>query len=385
VIRWRWAPALAVAVCALAFAAFAIDTAPLGENGGLGYDGQHYAWLVSRWRGEDAPAPREPLAYRLVPSGLVAASGLDARVGFLALDVASLAGTALVLLWLLRRYGATPNAAVLAVTLFATLPFTMRAALHLPVLTDAFALFVTFATVAAALARRVVVVAALLVVGALTRESALIVAPFVWIVAARGRWLAPALAATLPAIVAFAGVRVAPPFPPDPAMPSSTALARAHIAWFLLNTSDRAVRFVIAYPLSLGVLALMPLGAGRAARALLDREPEWLYLFVATLGATIVGGVEADRYDVALAPILILIAFSAPARWTLASAGALVALHLVATRAFMPWLASTDSHFAFSSSSAHLGSLAAAAMVAVAFAAAGALLLRRARYSPTNF
>jgi len=341
-------------------------------NDRLGYDGQQYAWLTLRLRGLDAPAPREPLAFRVAPAAIVAASGLDVRIGFLALDVAALGGTALVLIALLRRFGATAGVTLLGVSLWALLPFTVRAAIHTPVLTDAVSGLLGAALLLCALSRRYAVFAVLLLVGALTRESLLLFAPCAILAARRDRNALRVAVATLPAFAAFAIVRILPPVAPDAAMPSSATLVRYHVGRFLLNVDASPLRQAFAIPLSLGVILGSPFAMPRATAALARREAAWVLL------APLVGGMEPDRYDTTLAPLLLVGA--APALGAAAArpivAGALVVAQAIACRAFIPLDGSEASAFAFSVATMPASAIVLWGTLALALAVASTLAMR---------
>ena len=347
-------------------------------NDRLGYDGQQYAWLTLRLRGLDAPAPREPLAFRIAPAAIVAASGLDVRIGFLALDVAALGGTALVLIALLRRFGATAGVALLGVSLWALLPFTVRAAIHTPVLTDAVSGLLGAALLLCALSRRYAVFAVLLLVGALTRESLLLFAPCAILAARRDGNALRVAVASLPAFAAFAIVRILPPVAPDVAMPSSATLVRYHVGRFLLNVDASPLRQAFAIPLSLGVVLGSPLAMPRATAALARREAAWVLFVPLVVLAGVVGGMEPDRYDTTLAPLLLVGA--APALGAAAArpivAGALVVAQAIACRAFIPLDGSEASAFAFSVATMPASAIVLWGTLALALAVASTLAMR---------
>ena len=100
-----------------------------------------------------------------------------------------------------------------------------------------------------------------------------------------------------------------------------------------------AWRYLLAAPLTLGLLFGLPLAmAGRTVR-FLRREPAWAYFIVATFLLALVGGRDDDRYVYVLAPALVVLTFVATgravwsSRWRLTL---LTALHLVAVRFLWP-------------------------------------------------
>lgn len=372
-MRWRAVPALTVGLSACAFLLAAVDTTP----GVITPDGEHYAALVNAFGGLPFAPPREPLGYRILPSAIVALTGLDLRTGFLALGFAAVAGSALVLTALLRRYGASPTASLVGLACFLLMPFTARATLHYPVLTDPTAMFLTLALVLAAVSERRATFAVLLVLGALTRETTLVVAPFFWIAAARRGHLRTALLATLPGLAAFGLLRVAPPIALDPSAPGTLTLIRYHVGTFFLDVNDRVPRFLFALPLSLGILAALPALARHRMSRIFSREPEWAYFVAAMIATSLVGGMEPDRYDISLAPVALL-AFTVDVRWSRRIVPAVLALQLIAARVLVPW---TDpaADASFSVASGDLPTLAWATAVAVASGIVAYAVLRAAR------
>src|SRR5439155_1359492 len=101
-------PALAVAIAAVAFLVLAPFTPRIAFNDGLGFDGRVYAWLTQALRGDHSVAVVPPWSFRLVPSAIVALSGLEVKLGFLLLDLFSALGSAWLLYRLLRHYAVSP-------------------------------------------------------------------------------------------------------------------------------------------------------------------------------------------------------------------------------------------------------------------------------------
>lgn len=184
-LTWRSAPGLAVLALGVLLALFTLNTQPVGANDGFGWDGLHYARLTLSLREGTALVLTAPYAYRLLPAGIVAVSGMDIRTGFLVLSAASVIGAGLVIVALLRRRGATPAGAFFGAVWFGLIPFGLRQVLHLPVGVDSLGLFFLLALALAALSSRFAIFGVLLIGAALTRENLLLMAPFLWLRAAR--------------------------------------------------------------------------------------------------------------------------------------------------------------------------------------------------------
>ena len=90
-----------------------------------------------------------------------------------------LSGPALVAL--LRAYGASAYACLLAVIFWGTFPAGLRFAFYYPVLLDGVGLFLMIATLAAAAWRRIALFALFFAIGVLVRENLVVLAPFLWI------------------------------------------------------------------------------------------------------------------------------------------------------------------------------------------------------------
>src|SRR5207247_6773226 len=115
-------PALAIAIAAATFLVLAPFTPRIAFNDGLGFDGRVYAWLTQALRGDHSVAVVPPWSFRLVPSAIVALSGLEVKLGFLLLDLFSALGSAWLLYRLLRHYAVSPALSLLAVGWWAVLP-----------------------------------------------------------------------------------------------------------------------------------------------------------------------------------------------------------------------------------------------------------------------
>lgn len=350
--------------------ALALDTRPIQANGGLGYDGVQYAALVSWLRGAPAETPLQPYAYRVLPAALVAASGLEVRSAFLALNVAALVASALLLAAMLRAEGARPGHALVLLAWYALLPNGLRYALAYPVLVDGIGLALFTLLLFAAQRGQPVVAAAALLAGGLTREHLLLFAP----VAAAGarRPVARAVAVALPGVAAAALVRLAPPYPVSG--PGTLDYLAAHAAMIAIGANAEPLRLAAAPLLTFGVLAS---GALAAVTVRLRTLPAWTWRFtlVAVVATGTIGGLDHDRYLVWLAPLFVLLA--ARARWPLPHLAALTALHLLATRVAWPLDGSAAAYLGFVVKSMPPGDLVLWSAVCAAAVGVAVPLMRR--------
>jgi hypothetical protein len=337
-------PLLAVAIAALVFALLAPFTPPIAFNNGLGYDGRVYADLTAAMRGDHSGTVVPPWSFRLLPSAIVAASGLDVRFGFLIVNLLSGLGSAWLLYRLLRHYGISLPLILLAVGGWAVLPLGLRWAIYYPVLPDTLGFFLLLALIVTALEGRFLLFAGLLIAGTLTRENLIAMGPFLWLVHVRRDPLgvtARSLAVGLAAVAVYFAVRVFPIIPPPPdygnwAERYNIGLNLSQVFW---NYDAHAWRYGLAALLSLGMFFVLPFAWPRRVLAFLGRERHWTYYLVMTYVVTLVGGRGDDRYLYALVPALAVLVFQvAPSTlWQSAwRVGALAVLHLVAVRFLWP-------------------------------------------------
>lgn len=379
-ITWGLAPTVTVLLLACIFALLWLDTRPLDVNDGFGYDGLEYARLALSLRSGTPMEIDSPQVYRVVAPAIVALSGLEVRLGFFVLNVAADLGSGLLLLVLLKRYGAAPGAAVLAIVWWGVLPFALRKELHTPVLVDAVSFFVLTALLLAAIARQHLLFAVLLAVGVLTRESLLLVAPFLILRAVPLGWrvTATAAAAVIPALAALTLIHVAPPAPPRPGSLDTAAYLAFHSYLIAANIDGDALRALLGPLFGLGGLLSVALGRLRALRQLLATEPGWLYLLIAISTAATIGGLDHDRHVLEVAPILLLVGFAGTARgFVLLLAAPLTLLHVVATRSLVPLSAGETAHRSVSLSTMPESDLLAAAAWPFVAVVAIALLTHR--------
>ena len=345
-------PLLAVGIAALAFLVLAPFTPPIAFNNGLGFDGRVYADLTEAMRGNNTGTVVPPWSFRLLPSAIVAASGLDVKLGFLLVNLVSGLGSAWLLHRLLRHYGFPLRLILLAVGAWAVLPLGLRWALYYPVLPDTLGFFLLLALIVAALEGRFLLFAGLLIAGTLTRENLLALGPFLWFAQVRrdprGVTIR-SLAVGLAAVAVFFAVRVFPVVapPPDYGNWLERYNFNINLRQVFENYDGHAWRYALAGLLSLGMLFALPFAWPRRALAFLGRERHWAYYLAMTFVVTLVGGRGDDRYLYTLVPLLaILVLRLAPSSlwqsaWRL---GALAVAHLVSVRFLWP-VGPTEAEF----------------------------------------
>ncbi len=337
-------PLVAVGIAALVFALLALFTPPIAFNDGLGYDGRVYADLTAALRGDHSGTVVPPWSFRLLPSVIVAASGLEVKLGFLLVNLLSGLGSAWLLYRLLRHYAVSPPLILLAVGGWAVLPLGLRWALYYPVLPDTLGFFLLLALIVAALEGRFLLFAGLLIAGTLARENLIALGPFLWFANVRRDPLGVtlrSLAVGLAAVLVYFAVRVFPLVPPPPEY--ENWVERYHIGLNLRqvfeNYDAHAWRYAFAPLLSLGMFFALPFAWPRRALAFLGRERHWAYYLVMTFVVALVGGRGDDRYLYSLVPLLAVLTLSvAPSTLWRSSwrVGTLAVVHLVAVRFLWP-------------------------------------------------
>lgn len=343
--------AAAIAIAAAVTLAVVAITPRITFNGGLGYDGQDYGAMTAAFRGQ----PHGPVLgmhrSRLALPAVVAASGLDVRDGFLAIDLVSDAVSATLLYLLLTGCGAGRRLALLGVFWWAVLPQGPRHDLYYPVRIDAFAFALLLGLLNAVRRDRLVPVALMLPLAVLTRENLLAVAPIVWI-RERGsgfRWATlRTLAVVTPAVLVFLIVRAFPRelgAPPalDVSVPGvlKQSLELLPITW---------KRILLAYPVTLGLLGLVPLVLYRSSITALRREPWWIYFLGFTLFFLVISGIDWDRNYQLLVPLGAILTFAVPGREELLTgrvAVLLTSVHVALSRAWLPFGPDEASYSAY--------------------------------------
>jgi hypothetical protein len=337
-------PALAVALAACAFVVLAPFTPRIAFNDGLGFDGRVYAWLTQALRGDQSVTVVPPWSFRLAPSGIVALTGLEVKLGFLLLDLVSALGSAWLLYRLLRHYAVSPALTLLAVGWWAVLPLGLRWALYYPVLPDTLGFLLLLALMVAALERRYAVFAGLLIVAALTRENLIALGPFLWLAHIRrdpvGVTLR-SLAVGVPAVLVYFAVRFVPVIPPPPDFTNwgERYQIGLNLRFVFENIDAHAWRYILAAPLTLGMFFALPFAWPRRVLAFLRREKHWAYYLVMTFAVALFGGRDDDRYLYVLVPALAVFVFHlAPSSLWLSAwrLSALTLLHLAAVRFLWP-------------------------------------------------
>jgi hypothetical protein len=326
-------------------------TPAIAFNNGLGNDGLVYGAMVRELREHIGITPAPPWVFRLFPVWLVSITPLDVRTGFFVLNLISVAASLPLLLRFLARYAVTGGIALLAVGWWLVLPMGLRWDLYYPVLPDALGFLLLMLLLVAALEARYLIFAVTLVAAALTRENLLMLVPFIWLVSLGRGWRTATLltlAAATPAIVVFFLVRAFPPITPFDAYPNWLASHRidVNIQRITQNIDGHAWRYLLAAPLSLGLLVAIPIATSqrnlgptwRRALMTLRAQAHWTYFVVATFALAVIGGWDDDRYLFVLAPVLLVLTFGlARDLWVSPwRAAALTAIQLVAIRFLWP-------------------------------------------------
>jgi hypothetical protein len=337
-------PLLAVGIAAFALVVLAPFTPSIAYNDGFGYDGRVYADLTLAMRGDNSGTVVPPWSFRLLPSAIVAVSGLDIKLGFLLVDLLSGLGSAWLLYRLLRHYGASLQVSLLAIGGWAVLPLGLRWALYDPVRPDTLGFFLLLALIVTALEGRILLFAGLLIVGTLTRENLVALVPFLWFANVRRDPLGVtvrSLVIGLAAMAVFFAVRVFPAVAPPPAY--ENWLERYNFGVNLTQVFDNydahASRYALAALLSLGMFFALPFAWPRRVLAFLGRERHWAYYLVSTYVVTLVGGRGDDRYLYALVPLLAVVVsqVAPPSLWrSRGRLGTLALAHLLSVRFLWP-------------------------------------------------
>ena len=377
-------PLVAIGIAAIAFVLLAPFTPRIAFNDGLGFDGRVYAWLTQNLRGDHSIAVVPPWSFRLAPSAIVAASGLEVKLGFLLLDLVSALGSAWLLYRLLRHYAVSPALALLAVGWWAVLPLGLRWAVYYPVLPDTLGFFLLLALMVSALEGRFAVFGGILVVAALTRENLIALGPFLWLIHVRrdpvGVTLR-SLAAGVPAVLIYLAVRVFPVVPPPPDFTNWAERYQidVNLRFVFENIDAHAWRYLLAAPLTLGMFFALPFAWPRRLLAFLRREIHWAYYVVMSFVVALVGGRDDDRYLYVLVPALAVFVFHlAPSSlWRSAwRVGALTVLHLAAVRFLWPVGTSESEYLQYTVSAMSVDRMVALVYFCAALALGGIAVVR---------
>jgi hypothetical protein len=377
-------PGLAVAIAAIAFLVLAPFTPRIAFNDGLGFDGRVYSWLTQALRGDHSVAVVPPWSFRLAPSAIVAASGLEVKLGFLLLDLVSALGSAWLLYRLLRDHAISPALSLLAVSGWAVLPLGLRWALYYPVLPDTLGFFLLLALLVSAVEGRFLVFGGVLVVAALTRENLIALGPFLWLVhVPRDRVGATlrSLAVGAPAVLVYLAVRLFPVVPPPPEFTNWAERYQidVNLRFVFENIDAHAWRYVLAAPLTLGMFFALPFAWPRRLFGFLRHELHWAYYVVMSFVVALVGGRDDDRYLYTLVPALAVFVFHlAPASlWRSAwRVGALTLLHLLAVRFLWPVGTSETQYLQYTVSAMSQDRMIALTIFCAVFGLAGIAVAR---------
>jgi hypothetical protein len=371
-----------VGITLVGVAVLAILTPPITFNNGLGNDGEIYANLAESLRGNVAEPPWGPFAYRVLPSAFVAWMPFDIPTGFLIVNILSVLGSAILLLRLLDRYGVPSRVALLALVWWIGLPMGVRWDIYYPVLGDAYGFFVLVALILCALERRLVLFAVALVAGVLARENLVLTIPLLWRAHVRSaplRWTVLVGLAVVPAVAALLVVRAFPPIAPAAGSNSlSQSIVIAYeVVLTITNYGGQAWRALLAAPLSLGLLLVIPLLRFRRTLRFLSREMPWTYFALVAVVLAFVGGRDNDRYFYILAPLLLILTFAVHAdlwrSWP--RVAALTGLQLVALRVGWPIGTTEHDYLQYATAFMEFDRLVAlAVLMAVASALAGLIV-----------
>ena len=384
----------AVALSLASLTVLWVLTPPIAFNDGLGNDGKFYVAMTEALRGLPADPPEAPFAYRLLPSALVALMPFEPRTGFLLVNIVSVIGSAVLLVRLLRRYGINGRFALLGVLSWLALPMGARWDLYYPTLTDAVGFFLLMALIVCALEERYILFAVALVAAVLTRENLIIAIPFFWrahLRAGPAKITALVALASLPAMIVFFLVRAFPPLAPP--ADSANWLEAHHIWWNLAlianNGEGHTWRYLLAAPISLGLLLWIPILRPHASASFLRREMHWTYFALLAFLFAAIGGFDGDRYLYVLSPLLLILAFGVNrALW---SSGVrvivLTGLHFVALRVGWPIGSTEHDYLQYSigyMDLERLGELAILTIVVFAIATVAPVLPSRAKALPSK-
>jgi hypothetical protein len=377
-------PGLAVAIAAIAFVLLAPFTPRIAFNDGLGFDGRVYAWLTQALRGDHSVVVVPPWSFRLAPSAIVAATGLEVKLGFLLLDLLSALGSAWLLYRLLRHYAIAPALALFAVAWWAVLPLGLRWALYYPVLPDTLGFFLLLALLVCALEGRFLLFGGVLVVAALTRENLIALGPFLWLVHVRrdpvGATLR-SLAVGAPAVLIYLAVRLFPVIPPPPDFTNWAERYQidVNLRFVFENTDAHAWRYLLAAPLTLGMFFALPFAWPRRLFEFLRRELHWAYYLVMSFVVALVGGRDDDRYLYVLVPALAVFVFhlAPPALWRSPwRVATLTVLHLLAVRFLWPVGTSEAEYLQYTISAMSQGRMIALTVFCAVLGLAGIAVAR---------
>lgn len=370
-------PAIVVVALAALLIAFHLITEPIAVFGGVGYDGILYARMVEVLRSGVATDVASPYVFRILPAAIVAWSGLDVVLGFYVLNVAATLAAGLVLLAFLRHCGIGAPLRGYAVVWWALLPFSLRFAVHDPVLVDGIGFLFAIALLYAAMTRRLVIFAVLLAAAVLTRENLIVLAPLPILRSFQWSERVRATLASVPALAVLIVIHAWPIIAPDQGTPSTAEFVGYNAYMIATNADDQATRLVLSPILALGILLSLVAARPVAVARVFGREPGWTLYAVSTLLSATLGGLDHDRYLLLLVPLLLVAVGRAyPRVWRTEWLVGLTILQLFCTRALVPMAGDAKAHFALMASSAPIAQLLETSAIIGSVIVVVALLLR---------
>jgi len=224
----------------------------------------------------------------------------------------------------------------------------------------------------------------------LARENLTMTIPFLWRVYVRSapiRWTLAVALASVPAIAVLFVVRLFPPVAPAAGSGSLTqaTVVAQELMLFVRNESGQAWRVLLAGPLSLGLLLIIPVLRLRSSLRFLSREMHWMYFAGLTVVFAAIGGRDTDRYLYILAPLLLILTFSVHAdlwsSWP--RAAALTAGQLIALRVGWPIGTTENDYLQYATGFMDLDRLFALALL-MALVSMMAAFFIRSRKRPTG-
>jgi len=370
-------PAIVVAALAALVIAFHLITEPIAVNGGLGYDGILYARMVEVLKGGAAMDVASPYVFRILPAAIVAWSGLDVVLGFYVLNVAATLAAGLVLLAFLRQCGIGAPLRGYAVVWWALLPFSLRFAVHDPVLVDGIGFLFAAALLYVVMTRRLLIFAVLLVAAALTRENLIVVAVLPILRSLQWSERARAGLASVPAIAVLVAIHAWPVIAPDPGTPTTAEFVGYNAYQILTNTDDQATRLLLSPLLAFGIVFAMAAARPIAVARTFARETGWSFYTVSTLVFAALGGLDHDRYLLITVPLLLVAVCRAyPLRWRMEWLVGLTVAHIACVRALIPMAGDETTHFGLMVQTAPISQLLLTSAVLGLFVALAALWMR---------
>lgn len=180
---------------------------------------------------------------------------------------------------------------------------------------------------------------------------------------------------TAPAFATFAYVYLRPPVAPAAEGPRSVDLVGYHAYAIATNADADAWRVILAFVLALGPLLGIAFARMGRARALISREPGWLFFLASGIVATTLGGLDHDRFDVLFLPFLLIVAFAATDYFDKPIVAMMLTLLMaLGSRVTIPLASDDSSHFAFFVSTIPAEQLVTTALIPASCCAAAAVL-----------